>query len=357
MKKIFEYPINRVIFLQRISMMMGLSIIFSLMIFGNFQAHAEEYEVIIPNGAFSPHCVKADTCFSPSSLQIPENSTVEWENKDSAPHTVVSGTDLRENLRLFESSVLNFNDEFYFDFSNVDSGVYPYFCSIHPWMKGEIIVGEITVSEQITSSESLDDSSMEETNNKSNQEMKMEHKTHHLSSERVLDNYTLRLNWIQEFPIANEVNGFELIVTDSSKAKMMMSDGGMGGGCGDKGDHGDSDHSSRDDKGMSGGMGGHEGGCPHFKMVKQSVPKVAALEAGVKDLENSLKMEVIVQGKSYPIPLTEDGEFNGRYYVIFIPTIAAQYDVHVSGMIDNNQIDMNFNPMKVIDKQLLRTIP
>ena len=356
---------------------MGLSIIFSMILFGNFQAQAEEYEVIIPQGAYSPQCVKSDTCFVPSSLQIPEDSMIEWKNQDSAPHTIVSGADSRDYPKLFESRVLNFNDEFSFDFSSIDSGVYSYFCSIHPWMKGEIIVGESTTDE-ITSSEFIDNSSMEETDDKSKQDMKKGHKTTHLSSERILENYTLRLDWIREFPVTNEVNGFELIVTDSSKTKMMMSDGGMGGSCG--GDHGDDsqdhsshddkgmkgkmakegnspDHSSHDDKGMSGGMGGHEGGCPHFKMVKQSMPKVAALEAGVKSLENSLKMEVIVLGNSYPVTVNKDDEFTGRYYVLFIPTVAAQYDVLISGMIDNKLIDVKFNPSQVLDRSLIQQIP
>jgi plastocyanin len=359
--------------LKRISILLGLSVIFSTIIFGTVQVHAEEYEVIIPQGAYSPQCVKADTCFVPTSLQIPEDSIVEWKNKDSAPHTIVSS----DNSNSFSSRVLNYNDEFNVDFSSLGSGVYSYYCSIHPWMKGEIIVGMSSVSSQTPTTESTEeldeDYSLETRDDSSKQQMKMDHKTKLLSSQRILDNYTLRLDWIREFPVTNEVNGFELIVTDSSKATMIMSDGGMGGGCGGghEDDHGDT--SSHDGKGMKGKMGEHgddtsshdstgmaggmEGGCPHFKMVKKSIPKVAALEAGVENLENSLKMKIVVLGKSYPVSLHEDNNFKGRYYVLFIPTIAAQYDVHVSGMIDNKAIDVSFSPPKVIEKSLIQQIP
>ena len=412
-------------FLKRISVLLGLSVIFSTILIGAFEAQAEEYEVVIPRGSYSPQCVKADTCFIPSSLSIPENSTVEWKNKDHAPHNVVSGNGQSDSFGLFSSRVLNYGDEFYVDFSSLGQGVYPYYCSIHPWMKGEIIIGDVKISDQPSQPEPLDDSKDEsmtvDMDSKQKHEKKMKHESSVLSSERNLENYTLRLDWIHEFPVTGQVNGFELIVTDSSKAGMMMSGGGCGGGshgndsgshddkgmkgkmskhgesedhsshdekgmkgmgCGG-GSHGDetSDHSSHDDKGMkgkmskhgesedhsshddkgmkgmSGGMGGHEGGCPHFKMVKQSMPKVAALEAGVENLEDSLNLEIIVLGKSYPISLEEDNEFKGRYYVLFIPTVATQYDVHVSGVIDANTIDFHFSPPKVIDKSLIQQIP
>mgnify|MGYP007092449084 CR=1 FL=1 len=187
-------------------------------------------------------------------------------------------------------------------------------------MKGKIIVGMETV---VTSPQppsppsaevSLDDSTMVTSDKKSKMEMKGEHrKSELLPSQRTLDDYILRVDWIREFPVTNEINGFELIVTDSKKGKMMMShDDGMGGGCGgghgeDNGKHGEHEdkgkHGEHEDKGKHGksGMGGHEGGCPHFNMVKKSLPKVAALEGGVENLEHSLKMEIMVLGSTYPI--------------------------------------------------------
>ncbi len=433
LKQARDMKINH--FLKQISVLLGISVVFSIMLTGVFEAQAEEYEVVIPRGAFSPQCVNADTCFVPSSLQIPVNGTVEWENKDNAPHTIVSGNGQSDSFGLFSSGVLNYNDEFYVDFSDLGQGTYPYYCSIHPWMKGEIIVGDAMISEPTPQPESEDKIKDETTiiESDSKYEPIMEHTTPHHSSERNLEDYSLRLDWIQEFPVTGQVNGFELIVTDSSKKGMMMSGGGCGGGHGDKtsdhsshddkgmkekmskhgdsdghsshdkgmkgmscgggshgddssahsdkgmscggGSHGDktSDHSSHDDKGMKEkmskhgdfdghsshdkGMGGHEGGCPHFKMVKQSIPKVAALEAGVEGLENSLNMEIIVLGNSYPVAINEDDNFNGRYYVLFVPTIAAQYDVHVSGVIGNQNIDVQFSPSRVIDRSLIQQIP
>ena len=336
----------------------------------------DEFEIKIPRGAFSPQCASSNTCFIPNTLQVPSGSIVEWENEDRAAHTIVSGEGFGTETGFFESGILNHDEEYYVDFSNFDAGAYPYFCSLHPWMKGTIIVGldsDVTPQALSTADDDYDDSldddiddspmmSIEET-----QQMKKHHKSELLPSQRALGDYMLQVNWIGEFPVTNEINGFELIVTDSKKVKMMMShgDNGMGGGCGgghgehgDKGKHGShSEHGDKGKHGKGGGMGGHEGGCPHFKMVKKSLPKVAALESGVENLENSLKMEILVQGNAYPIQLIEDNAFTGRYYVLFIPTVAAQYDVHVSGTIENTPVDFTFNPTKVIDKNSIKQIP
>jgi len=68
--------------------------------------------------------------FNPSVLTVKAGTTVVWTNEDSAPHTIKSD--------LFTSNNLNKGDFFAFKFANV--GTYDYICSIHPSMKGQIIV-------------------------------------------------------------------------------------------------------------------------------------------------------------------------------------------------------------------------
>ena len=60
------------------------------------------------------------------------NNTVTWTNDDQAPHTVTA-TD-----GSFNSGNLNAGQAWSYTFTK--AGVYTYFCSYHPWMKGTIIV-------------------------------------------------------------------------------------------------------------------------------------------------------------------------------------------------------------------------
>ncbi|HLC46685.1 MAG TPA: cupredoxin family copper-binding protein [Candidatus Nanoarchaeia archaeon] len=70
--------------------------------------------------------------FNPSTLTITKGTTVAWTNKDSARHDVVSDT------RAFVSERLSQDGAFEYTFDT--SGTYRYICSIHPSMKGTIIV-------------------------------------------------------------------------------------------------------------------------------------------------------------------------------------------------------------------------
>jgi plastocyanin len=77
--------------------------------------------------------VKIDNfSFGPTALTVPVGTTVTWTNRDDIPHTVVS-TD-----GVFKSKALDTDDKFSFVFSK--PGSYPYFCSIHPKMTGQVIV-------------------------------------------------------------------------------------------------------------------------------------------------------------------------------------------------------------------------
>jgi plastocyanin len=77
--------------------------------------------------------VKIDNfSFGPATVTVPVGTTVTWTNRDDIPHTAVS-TD-----GVFKSKVMDTDDKFSFVFSK--PGTYPYFCTIHPKMTGQIIV-------------------------------------------------------------------------------------------------------------------------------------------------------------------------------------------------------------------------
>ena len=70
--------------------------------------------------------------FGPQTLSVPVGTTVTWINRDDIPHTSVS-TD-----GLFKSKVMDTDEKFSYTFSK--AGTYPYYCTIHPKMTGQIVV-------------------------------------------------------------------------------------------------------------------------------------------------------------------------------------------------------------------------
>jgi plastocyanin len=70
--------------------------------------------------------------YTPPSLVVAPGTTVTWTNADDSPHTV------REKDGKFKSAALDTDDTFSQTFAA--PGEYEYFCSIHPYMTGEIVV-------------------------------------------------------------------------------------------------------------------------------------------------------------------------------------------------------------------------
>lgn len=70
--------------------------------------------------------------FSPDKLSLEVGETVRWMNNDDAPHRVVA-TD-----GSFKSPLLDTDD--HYDFTPKATGKFPYFCTLHPHMTGEIDV-------------------------------------------------------------------------------------------------------------------------------------------------------------------------------------------------------------------------
>jgi len=74
--------------------------------------------------------------FIPQRVAVKAGTTVTWINDDDVPHTVASST------KLFKSKALDTGDKFSFTFTT--PGAYQYFCSVHPYMTGAIVVEAAT---------------------------------------------------------------------------------------------------------------------------------------------------------------------------------------------------------------------
>ena len=93
-------------------------------------------EVVISPGSSSPTNAKF---FDPLILNVPVGATVTWKNLDSTLHTVTSGSaESGKPGTIFDSSYLTGGKTFQHTFSS--AGTFDYFCTLHPYMKGQVIV-------------------------------------------------------------------------------------------------------------------------------------------------------------------------------------------------------------------------
>jgi plastocyanin len=75
----------------------------------------------------------SDFTFLPSVITIKKGDGVTWTNKDSAQHTIVSDSGSE-----ISSTSLSKGGTYSHTFSS--SGTFSYHCSVHPSMKGKVIV-------------------------------------------------------------------------------------------------------------------------------------------------------------------------------------------------------------------------
>src|SRR6476660_9749761 len=77
--------------------------------------------------------------FVPDTLTVSKGTTVTWTNGDSTLHTVTSGSPESGNSGTeFDSSYLAEGKTFQHQFSS--SGTFDYYCTLHPYMKGKVVV-------------------------------------------------------------------------------------------------------------------------------------------------------------------------------------------------------------------------
>ena len=98
--------------------------------------------VSIPAGSSVPGCEETNECWIPNEVKVDVGGEVTWTVDDSAAHTVTSGTpaDADSVGAMFDSGLLMIDGEFKYTFD--EEGTVDYFCIVHPWMQGMVIVQE-----------------------------------------------------------------------------------------------------------------------------------------------------------------------------------------------------------------------
>ena len=128
---------------KKLYTLFGLLAIFSLIAVSPsaFAEHGEggmAATVTNAPGSSTPGCETTDSCFIPSTVVIALGGTVTWENTDNAAHTATGGTPTDGPSGVFDSSLVMAGGSFAQTFDS--EGTYPYFCMVHPWMQGTVVV-------------------------------------------------------------------------------------------------------------------------------------------------------------------------------------------------------------------------
>jgi plastocyanin len=71
--------------------------------------------------------------FEPTELTVTPGTVVTWTNEDSAPHTATARDGSFDTDRLNSGDV---SSQVKFD----KAGTFEYYCEVHPWMVGRIVV-------------------------------------------------------------------------------------------------------------------------------------------------------------------------------------------------------------------------
>ena len=106
---------------------------------GAFAEHSMNATVENAAGSSTPGC--EPDCFIPATVTIGVGGMVTFANNDSAAHTSTAGTPADGPSGAWDSSLVMMGAAYTTPALDV-AGDYPYFCMVHPWMEGLVIVEE-----------------------------------------------------------------------------------------------------------------------------------------------------------------------------------------------------------------------
>jgi predicted secreted protein with PEFG-CTERM motif len=106
-------------------------------------AFADHSEVTISpaSGSGAPGCEEsAEGCFIPKEATVDVGGKVIFSNTDTAAHTFTAGTAVDGPSGAFDSSLVVAGSSY--EWSPTTAGEFPFYCMVHPWMAGLIVVQE-----------------------------------------------------------------------------------------------------------------------------------------------------------------------------------------------------------------------
>jgi len=157
----------------------------------SFADHSEVTITPISGSGSGSGCeLTEEGCYNPSTATVDVGGVVIFSNTDGAAHTFSSGVPSDDIIGLeFDSGMLSAGDSAEWIPENV--GEFPYFCMIHPWMDGLIIVQEVEEShtEEVEEShtEEVEESHTEEVEESHTEEVEESH-TEEVEESKVVTN-------------------------------------------------------------------------------------------------------------------------------------------------------------------------
>jgi cytochrome c oxidase subunit 2 len=86
--------------------------------------------------------IQGSPSYDPAALTVKKGDKITVTNKDTLPHTVTSGTGPTDpnSAKQFDTSILEAGATADIETTNINPGEYPYYCAVHPYMLGKIVV-------------------------------------------------------------------------------------------------------------------------------------------------------------------------------------------------------------------------
>ena len=124
---------------KKIYSLFGLLAIFSLIAIAPsaFADHTTA-EVDMAVGSSVVGCETTNECYIPHMVTIDVGGEVMWNNIDAMAHTVTAGTPTEGLSEHFDSGLVAPGAMFSHEFT--EAGTFDYFCMVHPWMAGAVMV-------------------------------------------------------------------------------------------------------------------------------------------------------------------------------------------------------------------------
>jgi plastocyanin len=109
-----------------------LSVLVLIFLLSGFSCKKKTESPSTPEGPGTNEVWMQSNAFSPATITVPVNTTITWINKDQAAHNVIS------DGGLFSSSTINSGGTYSRQFTS--PGTFPYHCSFHSGMNGQVVV-------------------------------------------------------------------------------------------------------------------------------------------------------------------------------------------------------------------------
>jgi plastocyanin len=94
--------------------------------------------VVMPAGSLDPN---AGIGYDPDPVTVSAGSSIIWDNQDNALHTATSGiAETTETDGLFDTGLVGAMTQSQPIAMPSEPGEYPYFCTLHPYLTGTVIV-------------------------------------------------------------------------------------------------------------------------------------------------------------------------------------------------------------------------